>query len=337
MSSLAALPPYWYAACRTQQLRAGPIARTVLGRPLVLFHDSAGRVAALLDRCPHRNAPLSHGWLRADHIVCPYHGWQFDRTGQCRAIPGLCDAVSLDGRSVPSYPVFEQDGLIWLYAGAARSDPGTPPRIDLLQTPGYGALVRDFTVQASLLDAAENFLDPTHTHFVHAGLVRKEAARRAVQATIRHGGRSVEAEYRNEQQSGLIARLFGGGITRTVGRFVLPSTVQMEYWAGDRLKLLITIYFTPQTADELGAFAVLAANPAPLPFWLVRRPFEWMLRRVLRQDQHILAMQSANLRRFGTPQCTSTELDLLRPHLVRLLQGGPAPADATEHHVTLML
>jgi len=330
-------PRAWYAVCRSQQLRREPVSCVVAGQPLVLFRDASSLVGALLDRCPHRNAPLSSGSVSAGRLVCPYHGWAFDRMGQCQEIPGMC-AKLIETRTVTNYPAAEQDGLIWVYASPEPPTIGNPPRITLLSQPGYASMVREFTLEARLLDAVENFLDPTHTHFVHTGLVRSAGERRPVRAIVRRGEDRVEAEYRDEAQSGLIAKLFGVGITRSVGRFVLPSTVQLEYWAGESLKLLITQYFTPQTSTEQRVFAVIAANPTPFPHWLVRLPFEWMLRRVVRQDQRILALQSANLRRFGAPRYSSTELDLLRPHLVQLLQGHTSLIDNTiEKEVTLML
>jgi phenylpropionate dioxygenase-like ring-hydroxylating dioxygenase large terminal subunit len=333
-------PPthHWYVACRSQDVNRKPLARSIHGQPLVLFRDAAQQIGAVLDRCPHRNAPLSQGWVRAGRLVCPYHGWEFDRTGQCRTVPGLCGEALHGTPTVPSYPTFEQDGLVWVYTDLEQPAQ-VPPRIDLVQTPGYVSLVREFTLEASLLDALENFLDGTHTHFVHAGLVRAASVRRPIRAIVRRGQDWVEAEYVDEgQQSGLISRLFGAGITRTFGRFVLPSTAQLGYWAGDRLKLLITLYFTPQSATTQRVFAVVAGNPAPLPVWLVTLPLKWLFWRVVRQDQRILALQAANLRRFGKPLYLSTELDLLRPHIVRLLQAGrPAPDWTVEKQVTLML
>jgi hypothetical protein len=63
-----------------------------------------------------------------------------------------------------------------------------------------------------------------------------------------------------------------------------------------------------------------------------------MLLRVVAQDQRILTLQKANIDRFGGEQYTSTELDLLRPHLARLLQSGPQPVERTaEKQVTMFL
>ncbi|HVI92999.1 MAG TPA: Rieske 2Fe-2S domain-containing protein, partial [Anaeromyxobacter sp.] len=54
----------WFVACRATALRDRPLAATIQGIPLVLFRGADGRPAALEDRCPHRNAPLTAGRVR---------------------------------------------------------------------------------------------------------------------------------------------------------------------------------------------------------------------------------------------------------------------------------
>src|SRR5690349_17701136 len=88
--SIACLPRWWYVACRSHELRDRPVARAILDRPIVLFRDDAGRAAALVDRCAHRNVPLSRGRRVGGHVECAYHGWQYDAGGRCRVVPALC-------------------------------------------------------------------------------------------------------------------------------------------------------------------------------------------------------------------------------------------------------
>ena len=40
----------WYVAAWPDEIDQGPIGRTILNQPLVLFRDGAGRAAALEDR-----------------------------------------------------------------------------------------------------------------------------------------------------------------------------------------------------------------------------------------------------------------------------------------------
>jgi len=173
--------------------------------------------------------------------------------------------------------------------------------------------LRSFALRAPLLDCLENFLEGAHTHFVHAGLVRSAAFRKAVQVTVRRGADQVEAEYRDEgQQSGLITRLFAGNVTHSIGRFLLPTTVQLEYFAENRIRSRITLYYTPQDENSQNVYAVLSARAPRWLAWLLSVPLGVLLGRVVRQDQRILALQRANIDRFGGERYSSTELDLLR-------------------------
>jgi 3-phenylpropionate/trans-cinnamate dioxygenase ferredoxin subunit len=88
------------------------------GREIVIFHVN-GEFFALLNRCPHEGAPLSHAACVAhltssepgefkrsrigELLRCPWHGWEFDmRTGQ-----SYFDPVHTKTRS---YPVIVTSG-----------------------------------------------------------------------------------------------------------------------------------------------------------------------------------------------------------------------------------
>ena len=53
-----------------------------------MFRTKDG-LGCLRDMCPHRAASFSGGAVVDDTVQCPYHGWQFDRHGQCAHIPML--------------------------------------------------------------------------------------------------------------------------------------------------------------------------------------------------------------------------------------------------------
>src|ERR1700712_781634 len=108
------LAQQWYVACRSSQLGSRPLARTVMDVPLALFRTSAGP-AAVLDRCPHRNVALSVGRCVGDTLECRYHGWTFDGTGRCVAIPGLArDGVLGPRHAVTSFAALDHRGWIWV-------------------------------------------------------------------------------------------------------------------------------------------------------------------------------------------------------------------------------
>ena len=68
-------------------LKDGPKPFKLLGQEIALFLDKDGEPAALEDRCCHRTAKLSKGWINDGNIVCGYHGWEYDRDGKLVMIP----------------------------------------------------------------------------------------------------------------------------------------------------------------------------------------------------------------------------------------------------------
>ncbi|MEN3363467.1 MAG: hypothetical protein V7606_741, partial [Burkholderiales bacterium] len=78
---------FWYAVIPLERLKDGPQPFTLLGEKIVLWLDAEGKPAAVQDRCCHRTAQLSKGFVERGNIVCGYHGWTYDTTGKCVRIP----------------------------------------------------------------------------------------------------------------------------------------------------------------------------------------------------------------------------------------------------------
>jgi phenylpropionate dioxygenase-like ring-hydroxylating dioxygenase large terminal subunit len=159
----------WYIAAEPQEVNEKPLARTLLGKPLVLFKTASGRIVALDDRCPHRFAPLSLGRVIGENLRCGYHGAQFDCHGACVAVPG--QSIVPPKARVASYPVLEKHGYIWIWLGdpAAAADHGTIP--DFLYRsdhPGWDGGYGHFeSIRASYNLINDNLFDITHAEYVH--------------------------------------------------------------------------------------------------------------------------------------------------------------------------
>ena len=76
----------WYVGAWAHEVTREPFQRYMLDEPLVFYRTEAGDPVVLDDRCCHRFAPLSAGWLDGDDIVCGYHGFTFDPSGTCVAV-----------------------------------------------------------------------------------------------------------------------------------------------------------------------------------------------------------------------------------------------------------
>lgn len=157
----------WYVAAWASEVGSQPLARTLLGEPLVLFRVGDGTAAALEDRCCHRGLPLSRGEVVADTLVCGYHGLAYDRSGRCVGIPGQ-DTVPPQVR-VRSHPVVEQDELLWIWMGEPEAAdpvliPAFPFHNDRQRWPHRVCTQR---IACSYRLVVDNLLDLTHLAFVH--------------------------------------------------------------------------------------------------------------------------------------------------------------------------
>lgn len=83
------------------------------GRPYVLFRDDEGALGLIGRHCPHRGADLCYGRLEDNGLRCPFHGWHFDRTGQCVEQPAEPEGSMMYTQiKVPMIPVKEDGGAI---------------------------------------------------------------------------------------------------------------------------------------------------------------------------------------------------------------------------------
>ena len=332
----AALPrprDAWYVLADAAALGRRPRAVCLFGVPLVLFRDGAGSARALLDRCAHRNLPLSAGRVRRGTLQCAYHGWCFDGAGHCRAIPASTRPIPAEGCQVPAYPACESQGLIWIYARAGAI-PATPPPV----LPWVGASDRVHVrarsrFAASLCATAENILDVPHTAFLHGGLFRSARRPQRLRVQVQRGPDWAAATFLGEAApTGLLARLLApaGGVVQHTDRFALPCIAQVDYSLGSNA-LSINNLLTPVSDFVTEVTSIVSLR---LPFGAARllQPLiEPLARRVVAQDQRVLRLQSEAIRRFGGEQYASTEVDVLGRHILALLrqaEAGTAPPAA---------
>ena len=326
-NDLSPLPPHlsraWYVACLSSELGAAPIGRVVLGTPMVLFRGPDGAPAALLDRCAHRNVPLSIGRIAEQRLECAYHGWQYGPDGRCAKIPGLCGEADKEVRSVPRFATREQDGLVWVFATADVEPEGKPFAVPSI---GEGAVVarRVVEVESPLHPALENALDVPHTAVLHRGLFRGVKERHRIKARVTRTPEGVQAEYLGEPRpEGLGAKILSpsGGVVVHFDRFIFPSIAQVEYRLGTEVHFLVNSICTPLSDARTRIHAVIAFRTR-LPGWLVKQVLNPVATRIFRQDAAILKAQGENLRRFGGEHYASTAIDVLGLQIARLLRGA---------------
>jgi|TARA_B110000908_G_C10233089_1_gene441679 phenylpropionate dioxygenase-like ring-hydroxylating dioxygenase large terminal subunit len=121
LSKLSDDPSHWVVVAKSAELDIPrPVVPVTLqGQRLVLFRDDDGKLGLIGRNCPHRGADLCFGRLEDNGLRCPFHGWHFDRTGQCVEQPAEPIGSEMYKQiKVPMISVAERDGLILAYVGA---------------------------------------------------------------------------------------------------------------------------------------------------------------------------------------------------------------------------
>ena len=163
---------FWYATLPIYKLKDGPKPFTLMGENLVLFIDSDGAPAALRNRCCHRTAKLSKGWCRDGHIICGYHGWEYDRSGHLVRIPQFPSDQPLPNARVPSFRCEERYGYAWV----ALDEPLLPiPDLPQDRDRNYRRIHQfDDRWNCGALRMMENSFDNAHFSFVHRATFGQE-------------------------------------------------------------------------------------------------------------------------------------------------------------------
>ena len=180
----AMLRQYWQPVALSEELPpdGSPLPVRVLSEDLVLFRDDEGQLGLIGLHCSHRRADLSYGRVENGGLRCLYHGWLYDRHGNCLEQPcepegkKFCQKVRH-----PAYPCQERAGIIFAYMG-----PGEPPLFPAYEpfiAPAGHVLVTKIYHECNYFQANEGNLDPSHVSFLHRQDNVPENLKRTVQGS----------------------------------------------------------------------------------------------------------------------------------------------------------
>jgi len=159
---------YWQPAALSRELDTQRPVRPVdlLGERLVLFRDDEGGLGLIDRHCAHRGADLCYGRLEDGGLRCPFHGWLFDRAGQCLQQPAEPeDSAFSDRIRLTNYPVVERNGIVFAWMGGG--EPPGLPELDCLTAPDDYTFAFKGLIECNWLQALEVGIDPAHASFLH--------------------------------------------------------------------------------------------------------------------------------------------------------------------------
>ena len=159
---------YWQPIATSSQLDENPVRPVRLfGESLTLFRDRRGRLGLVADRCAHRHVRLMYGIPEEDGLRCCYHGWLYDRTGQCIEQPAEpADSRFKDKIRVTAYPVEELAGVIFAYLGPEPA-PLVPRWDRLMWDDNVMRYVIFCEIPCNWLQVVENYMDFAHAQHLH--------------------------------------------------------------------------------------------------------------------------------------------------------------------------
>lgn len=177
---------HWYPLAPIQDLHPSyPTAVTILGVKVVIWKPlHATTYRAFLDQCPHRLAPLSEGRIdeQSGHLMCSYHGWQFDEQGVCRSLPQAEADFHPEQRTQLCATVLPSqiaNDLFWVWPDpssaelAAQTPLPLSPQVDASRGFVWDSYLRDLEYDWQTL--VENVVDPSHVPFAHHGVQGKRS------------------------------------------------------------------------------------------------------------------------------------------------------------------
>jgi vanillate O-demethylase monooxygenase subunit len=302
---MAFLRNYWYAAAWSEELTTAPLARTLLGEPVVLFRTQSGKAQAFDDCCPHRMARLSAGKVEGETLRCGYHGLRFDCSGVCVEIPGQADIP--DRARVHAYPTVERWSLVWIWAGRPEAaDPDLIPALTWLDSPDWAFSHGTISYDCNYVLLCDNLLDLSHTTFTHPQTIgTDDVARTGIGVEVGDERVRVVREMRNTEPSILYKRV--GGFTGLVDRwqrieFTPPMNVLIDAGAvpvgandpGRGMNTWVINMITPETATRTFHFWAFARD-CKIDDVTMTRDIADAIVRTFNEDKTIIGGQQANV------------------------------------------
>ncbi len=169
----------WQWVCHVEKLREPGAFVTVeiAGQPICIVRDREASLRAFYNVCKHRAHELLRGEGRTTKIMCPYHAWTYDLTGQLRRAPeteNLTDFsvndVCLDQVQVEEFCGFIFVNLDPAAAPLARQSGGLEtevrqwaPDIDQLT---FGHRLT-YDIRSNWKNVVDNFLECYHCPTAH--------------------------------------------------------------------------------------------------------------------------------------------------------------------------
>ena len=173
----------WQWICHGEKLCAPGsfTAESIAGMPIFAVRDGDGELQAFYNVCQHRAHELVQGEGRLKNLVCPYHGWSYDLSGQLKAARHTSHLVDFDPGDIclDQVQITEFGGFVYV-----NLDPEAAPLQE--QSGDFGAEIAHwapdveqltlahrltYKIKSNWKNVVDNFLECYHCPIAHKDFV----------------------------------------------------------------------------------------------------------------------------------------------------------------------
>jgi phthalate 4,5-dioxygenase len=162
---------HWLAACMSEEVAeadGAPVRIRLLGRDMVAFRDTKGRLGVVAEHCPHRRASLALGRNEECGLRCLYHGWKVDVEGNVVDMPSEWrEGVAQRKVKHRSYPCREAGGFVWVWMGTPEAPREFEPPA-WAPTPNVHTSIVKMHVHCNWAQVLEGAIDSAHSSTLHS-------------------------------------------------------------------------------------------------------------------------------------------------------------------------
>jgi len=171
----------WFCAGRASSISEPGeyLTLELAGQPIMVIREKSGELRAQSNVCLHRMSTLLDGRGKTNSIVCPYHAWTYELSGELRGAPAMTENQSFckEGMRLPT--VRCEQWLGWIMITLNKDAPPVATQLreveEMVDDYQMGDYQETF-FETHLWDTnwkvlAENFMESYHLPVCHRGTI----------------------------------------------------------------------------------------------------------------------------------------------------------------------
>jgi len=260
----------WIPALKPDDLSEGQSKSVQLLGQDILFAKMEGEIIAMPDLCPHFQAKLSQGTVEnlcgsfESVVRCKYHGWAFNKKGECVEIPQLTDGKDIPkAANIKTYMTKISHDLVWVCASGAPKDampyfPETHAE-DMVATP----MQYSEPWNSSLVRMMLSVLDDYHFPWLHEGVLGTRDKPEPPKRKITWNGNEMTSAFQTIQP-GNVTNTTSGNSNGSVVNYQMivnmPNIIRLVKESEDGGKYVVHFYPQPISYDKTALFWRVTRN-----------------------------------------------------------------------------